>query len=133
MHSRKLPELTPENISFWQGGRKNELLIHYCQDCERFFHPPQPACPTCLGCNVSPQAVSGRGKIFSFTINHQPWTPELKTPFVIAIVELEEQSGLRFLTNIIGTDPNDIAIGLPVRVLFEHVDDVWIPVFEECK
>lgn len=133
MQNRKLPALTPENTAFWQGGRNKKLLIHYCEDCARFFHPPQPACPSCIGGNVAPRAVSGRGKIASFTVNCQAWTPDLKSPFVIAIVELEEQAGLRFLTNIVGTNPDDVAIDMSVRVVFENIEDVWIPVFEEDK
>ena len=133
MQNRKLPALTPENTAFWQGGRNKKLLIHYCEDCARFFHPPQPACPSCIGGNVAPRAVSGRGKIVSFTVNCQTWTPDLNNPFVIAIVELEEQAGLRFLTNIVGTTPDDVAIDMSVRVIFENIEDVWIPVFEEDK
>ncbi len=42
--------------------------------------------------------------------------------------------GLRLTTNIVGCDPEQVAIGMPVRVRFEHHDDngyeVWLPLFE---
>ncbi|SES04284.1 MULTISPECIES: Zn-ribbon domain-containing OB-fold protein [Halopseudomonas] len=126
---RKLPALTADNHSFWQGGRNGELLIHRCEACKRYFHPPSPICPTCTSFEVAPQRVSGKGVIASFTINHQPWTPELAAPFVIAIVELQEQKDLRFVTNIEDTPPEQVHIGMKVRVRFQQEDDVWLPLF----
>jgi uncharacterized OB-fold protein len=51
-------------------------------------------------------------------------------PYVIALVELDEQPALRLMTNIVNCEPADVAIGARVRVVFEHHDDVWIPLFE---
>lgn len=130
---RKLPELTAENTAFWQGGRDGQLLIYRCGDCSRFFHPPQPICSFCQSWNVSPEPVSGRGSVVSFTINHQAWAPGLEVPFIIAIVELMEQDGLRFLTNIVSSPVNQVAIGMAVAVTFEQVDDVWLPLFEAVE
>lgn len=131
--SRKLPALTQDSRSFWQGGAKNQLLIHFCPQCQRYFHPPGPVCPTCGDDEVGPKAVSGRGTIATFTINHQKWNPNIQVPYVIAMIELEEQSGLRLVSNITGTAPEDIYIGQTVQVRFEVIEDVWIPLFEVCK
>jgi hypothetical protein len=32
-------------------------------------------------------------------------------------------------TNLVDVEPEDVRVGLPVRVVFEHSDDVWIPLF----
>jgi uncharacterized OB-fold protein len=32
-------------------------------------------------------------------------------------------------TNLVGVEPEDVHVGMPVRVVFEHNDDVWIPLF----
>jgi len=127
---RKLPLLTADTAPFWQGGASGELRIHHCSSCRRFFHPPAPVCPRCASLDVEPRAVSGRGKVVTFTVNHQPWTPELDVPYVVAIVELAEQDGLRFLTNIVDCAPEDVVIDMPVRVRFMQVEDVWLPLFE---
>lgn len=126
---RKLPALTADNRAFWQGGEQNALLMHYCDSCNRFFHPPGPACPHCASLDVNSRQVSGRGKVVSFTVNHQPWTPELADQFVIAIVELEEQAGLRFVTNIEEVVVDHVFIGMSVRVRFRREEDVWLPLF----
>jgi uncharacterized OB-fold protein len=127
---RVLPAVLPENEHFWRGGAEGELRFLRCADCGWWIHPPQPLCPNCLSKAVAPEAASGRGVIHTFTINHQPWYPNLDPPYVVAIVELPEQSGLRLTTNIVGCEPDDVAIGAPVHVVFEEYDGVWLPFFE---
>lgn len=129
---RKLPLLNAETRPFWTGGEVGELWMHRCVDCARYFHPPAPVCRHCTSLKVTPTPVSGRGRVLTFTINYQAWTPELAEPYVVAIVELEEQEGLRFLSNVVNCPPEEIEIGMPVRVVFEQVEDVWIPLFEKA-
>lgn len=130
--TRKLPALTADNRAFWQGGAEGRLQMHHCDGCARFFHPPAPICPRCLSQHVAPRPVSGHGKVLTYTVNHQPWRPDLDQPYVVAIVELADQEGLRFVTNIVGTAPDQVGIGMPVRVCFEQVEDVWLPLFERA-
>lgn len=129
---RKLPLLNAETRPFWTGGEVGELRMHRCDDCAQFFHPPAPVCRHCTSINVTPTPVSGRGKVLTFTVNHQAWTPEFTEPYVVAIVELEEQEGLRFLSNIVNCAPDTVEIGMPVSVVFENVEDVWVPLFEKA-
>ena len=82
-----------------------------------------------MGQNLAPQDVSGEGVIEAFTINHQAWLPEDNVPYVIAIVSLVGCPNVRLTTNIVGVATNDIRIGLPVKVVFEQHDDVWLPMF----
>jgi hypothetical protein len=86
-------------------------------------------CPNCQGRDIVFEPVSGRGQVYSFTINRYPWSPGMKPPYVLAEVELPEQAGLRILTNIVGCEPEAVYIGMPVTVDFDHVDEAWIPVF----
>jgi uncharacterized OB-fold protein len=128
---RKLPALNADNLAFWQGGKQGELLIHRCAACTQYFHPPAPLCPHCASFDVAPEAVSGKGKVLSYTINHQAWTPDLVEPYVVAIVELVEQPGLQFVSNVVGLPVTDVHIDMPVRVSFLNVEDVWLPLFEK--
>jgi hypothetical protein len=77
--------------------------------------------------------VSGDAIVATFTINHQPWMPEMEVPFVVAIVELPEQRGLRLTTNVIDCAPGDVYVGMPVHVVFEHHEDVWLPFFRPTE
>lgn len=128
---RKLPALNADNRAFWQGGKQGELLIHRCAACSRYFHPPAPLCAHCASFDVAPEAVSGKGKVLSYTINHQAWTPDLVEPYVVAIIELVEQPGLQFVSNVVGLPVTDVHIDMPVRVSFLNVEDVWLPLFEK--
>ncbi|MEY2893492.1 MAG: hypothetical protein RJA98_3400 [Pseudomonadota bacterium] len=128
---RKLPLINPDTAAFWQGGQHGRLMVHHCGGCDRYFHPPAPICPRCTSDAVAPRAVSGRGKVATYTVNQQAWAPDLSEPYVVAIVELAEQEGLRFVTNIVGCPPEEVHIDLPVKVRFENIEDVWLPLFEK--
>lgn len=126
---RILPRLSDTNRHFWTGGEHGELRFLRCQSCGYYIHPPLPQCPMCHSKELAPEAVSGNATVASCSVNHQPWMPGPELPYVVAIVELPEQVGLRFMTNIVGVPPESVTIGQEVRVVFEHHDDVWIPLF----
>lgn len=126
--ARKLPRLEPETEFFWTSGADGQLRIQCCSDCGTWQHPPLPRCPSCGSEQVAPRVTSGKGRIASYTINHERWLPGLEVPFVFAAVELAEQSELYVFTNILA--PIDtIRLGMPVVVEFEHHEDVWLPMF----
>jgi uncharacterized OB-fold protein len=60
--------------------------------------------------------------VFTYTINYQQFNPAVPVPYVIAIVELDEQADLRIATNIVDCEPDSVYIGLPVEVRFERHD-----------
>ncbi len=127
---RLLPRVTDRNRYFWQGGEHRELRFLRCEPCQSLIHPPQPVCPECLGKQLAPASVSGRATVLSFTLNHQPWVPAPDHPYCIAIVEIEEQRGVRLMTNIVNCPVERVEIGMAVQVVFEQHDDVWFPLFE---
>ena len=126
---RILPPLTSLNRAFWTGGAQGQLLILRCEACRRWVHPVSPGCPDCEGA-LAPEPVSGRGSVFTFTVNDQPFNPKVPLPYVIAIVELVEQPDLRIPTNIVGCEPDELRCGMPVRVLFEQHGEFFVPLFE---
>ncbi len=126
---RVQPALDDENRFFWTSGADGRLRFLRCQSCGYFLHPPSPRCPQCGGRELAPEALSGRGEVFSFTVNHQPWDGGTE-PWVIALVSLPEQDDLRLTTNIVGCAPDDVRIGMPVQVTFEQHDQVFFPLFE---
>jgi len=128
---RKLPLLNKDNATFWQQGAFNNLMIHHCANCQQYFHPPAPICFHCLSEDVMPKKVSGKGTVASFTINYQKWQPDLEVPYIVAIIELIDQKGLRFVSNIVEMNPSEVFIGMPVSVIFEEIDDIWLPLFKK--
>ena len=127
--ARVLPILTDANREFWTSGSTGKLRIPRCTSCTRWVFPPARPCPTC-GAMTDYQAVSGKGHVFTHTVNHHPFNPDVPVPYSIAIVELAEQEGLRFTTNIVNCPPESVEIGMPVHVFFEPHGEVFVPLFE---
>lgn len=125
---RMVPPLDDLNREFWTGGAEGELRITRCVACERWVFPLSRTCDACGGATAY-QAVSGDGTVFTYTVNRHPYSPDVPLPYVIALVELAEQEGLRFMTNIVGCEPDDVRIDLPVHVTFDAQGEVYVPVF----
>ncbi len=117
-----LPVPSPETKPFWDAARRHELALPFCKPCGAFFYYPRAACPRCLSPDLEWRAVSGRGTLHTFTIVHrgQKGFP-LGSPYVLAVVELEE--GPRMMTNLVGVVPDlaAVRIGMPVEVAFDDV------------
>ena len=60
--------------------------------------------------------------VYSYTVTRRTVGRFRKSvPFVIAYVELEE--GPRMLTNVVDCDPEQVEVGMPVRVSFDPSED----------
>ncbi len=126
------PQITPPlddlNRPFWTGGETGVLNITRCQSCRRWVFPLSATCPECSGATAY-EATSGKGTVFTHTTNAHPYNPAVPVPYNISVVELVEQEGLRFTTNVVDCPPEAVHIGLRVEVRFEQHGEVFAPVF----
>lgn len=76
--------------------------------------------------------MSGRATVASFTVNHQQWIPGAD-PYIVAWVALDEQPDVRLTTNLVGIEPDQVAVGMAVEVFFERHDDVYLPLFRAVR
>jgi len=128
---RPLPLPDPETAFFWEATARRKLEILRCQSCKTWVHYPKPSCWNCSSGDLKPEEVSGRGTVYSYTVTHQD-VPGYTAPFAVVIVELEEQAGLRMVSNVVDVPPDDVRIGMPVEVTFQPVaEDVWLPLFKK--
>lgn len=113
------PIVNADSAPYWEGARRDKLLLQQCADCGaiRFF--PRYLCTECGSDNTDWVEASGKGTVHSFTVVHRAAFPEFQaqTPYVVALVDLEE--GPRMMTNIVGDGALDVEIGEPVTVTFE--------------
>jgi uncharacterized OB-fold protein len=131
MSDRPLPLPDPETAFFWEATARRKLEILRCQTCKTWVHYPKPSCWNCSSGDLKPEEVSGRGTVYSYTVTHQD-VPGYTAPFAVVIVELEEQAGLRMVSNVVDVPPDDVRIGMPVEVTFQPVaEDVWLPLFKK--
>jgi uncharacterized OB-fold protein len=118
-----------ETRGYWEGAGRHELVLQRCKSCGAVQHRPRAQCAKCLG-PIEHFVASGRGTVYTFTVTEQNQVPPFRdaVPYVLAYVELEE--GPRILTNVVGSAPDDVRIGLPVRAEFRTGADAFgVPVF----
>jgi uncharacterized OB-fold protein len=86
-------------------------------------------CPNCGSFEIDVIELSGRGTVYSWAVLHHPQNPAFEYPIKAALVDLEE--GVRMVSNLIGMEPGDIEIGMPVSVTFvPTAGGNAVPVFE---
>ena len=69
--------------------------------------------------------AAGTGEVFSYVVHHHPPVPGKRLPMVVALVQLPE--GVRILGEMPGVRPDQVRIGLPVRVTFTRAGDMSLP------
>jgi uncharacterized OB-fold protein len=128
--AKPLPEVTPQMAPFWEAARRHQLVVQRCRGCGTLRFPARDICSRCLSRDAEWAPVSGRGTVFSFAVMHQVYHPGFAAdvPYAVVVVELEE--GARMLSNVVGCPVGEIAVGMPVEVVFEDVSaDVTLPKF----
>ena len=123
MHA-PVPVADELSAPFWDGVANNQLLIQRCADCRRYFYPPVKACAACESKQLVFEEVSGRGTVFSYSeIVSGARHPYFKsiTPYLVGVVELEEQEGLHMFSNFPGSTLADLTVGAKVQVEFEEI------------
>jgi uncharacterized OB-fold protein len=110
------PLVTELTRPFWDAARRGVVSLQRCSACGTTWHPPQPTCPSCRSAEIEWIAAAGRGVVHAFTVVHHVTHPAVagRTPYVVAVVELAE--GPRFICNVLGCRPEDVAVGMPVRI-----------------
>jgi uncharacterized OB-fold protein len=120
------PDDLPEfHRPFWDALKAHALRLQKCDGCGSWRYIPTEICPRCGSEHCTWTKVSGRGRVYTHTVVHRGPTPayQADAPYVIAHVELEE--GPRLISNLIGCNPADVRIGMPVEVVYEDVSDEW--------
>jgi uncharacterized OB-fold protein len=111
-----------DNVAFYRGLLRRQLLINRCADCAKWYQPPWPTCPYCWSGNVVPTEVSGDGVIETFTL-----AP--KSEHALAVISLAEQDDLRASGLIVEIAPADLRIGAAVELVWLERDGKPVPAF----
>jgi uncharacterized OB-fold protein len=125
---RPRPVVNRDNAGFWEGIEEGRLLFQRCSDCETARFPWLPGCPQCGSDRWRAEESSGRGTVYSRVVVHHPLPAAFPGPYSVALVELAE--GVRMVSNVVGLPPQEVAIGMPVRVTYQRCDEeVTLPLF----
>jgi uncharacterized OB-fold protein len=125
-----LPDLSDERTAeYFAGAARGELVIPRCDECARLVWYPEPSCPAC-GCeSFSWRPVSGRGRLFSWTVVRRPFLPAFQemVPFITALVSLEEDPAVRIVSYVVDCEPEVLTAGMPVEVVFRALRFPTVP------
>jgi uncharacterized protein len=113
------PAVTDESAPFWEAANDGRLLVERCSSCGAESFPPRGVCRACRSRATSMVEVTGPGVIYSFTVNHQRWLPDLHVPYAVVLVEFPAHRGVRVVGRLRGCEPGEVAIGARVDVGFE--------------
>ena len=119
---------------FWDGTKAGELRVQRCQSCDTKFFYPRERCPECLSNKLEWVKVSGRGRVYTFTVVRQPGNPAFNddVPYVFAVIQLDE--GPRMNGNVKGIPVEQVKVDMPVEVFFEAASpDVHVAQWRPAK
>jgi uncharacterized OB-fold protein len=120
--TRPQPLTGRDNAYFWEGAANGSVLIQKCTSCGSLRHPPSPMCPTCQSLDWTTVEADGTAVLHSYTICHHPLPPWESGPYAVVLVDLDVAGSAekpRLVCGTRGIANEDLAIGMPLRVVFE--------------
>lgn len=113
--NKPMPLATAISAPFWEGLKQGKILLQQCNHCNGWTFYPRRHCCHCLSRDVEFREVSGRGRLYTYTIARVPTLPEFAgpEPQLLAVVELEQ--GVRVNTTMVGIKEQDLKVGMAVK------------------
>ena len=104
----------------WAGAARGELMLPRCTGCSRYVWYPDGACRFCGDKTLAWTRVSGRARLFSWSIVHRAFIPQLAelVPYVTGLVAIEEDPTVRLATFVVDCPHDALRIDMPMRVVF---------------
>jgi len=133
-YKKPLPSMSVWSAPFWEGCKREELLIQKCRDCGTFIFYPKMYCTNCLSSNLEWIKSRGKGKIYTHmtVYGFQPTEFSEDVPYVVAVIQLDE--GVRMMSNIVNCKEEEVFCNMPVEVVFEKVTkEFTLPKFQPVR
>lgn len=130
MSARPLPQLTGLSAEFYGFCKAHELHFQRCAACATWRHVPRERCGACGAADFRWEPSSGRGRVYTWIVANRSMHPAFASdpPQVPVVVEMDE--GVRLVTQVVDCPPQELAIGMPVEVVYDDVtEDVTLPKF----
>jgi uncharacterized OB-fold protein len=119
-----LPAITPWNEAWFTSGT---LAVQSCASCAALQHPPEEVCHACGATSFTTTVLAPRGVVHSYTVAHYAAHRSLAdaVPYAVVLVALDDAPDVRVIGNLVGAEPSQARIGLPVEAVWEErvVDD----------
>lgn len=108
-----------QDSPFFAGLTQGKLLGSKCPRCGKVYATPRAHCMD-DGVRTEWHRLPDEGRIHTFTTCHYAGQAFLhETPYTLILVEFDGADTL-FLSRLIGADPTEVRIGMPVRARFRR-------------
>jgi uncharacterized OB-fold protein len=134
-YTKPLPDLRPEGAPFWAGTKEHKLLLPAGPDGTPFWYP-RAYTPGTLE-PVQWIEAAGTGSVYSYSVHFIGPSKAYKgdPPHIVVLVDLVE--GVRMMSLLVRDEegfpslaPEEVSIGMPVRVVYHDVtDEITLPKF----
>ena len=131
-YNKPVPVPQGESDVYWEKAKGHELWLRSCNECGNAYFYPRDISPCCFSKDTTWVQASGNATLFTYAIVHRAPHPGFvgDVPFVPAIVELEE--GPKMASNVVIDDPTpeNLQVGMALKVVFEDITDtIALPKF----
>lgn len=111
---------------FWREIEERYTLKGVkCENCGCVLFPTRTLCPQCRHASVGklkPFQLGGTGVVEGVTTVHAPPAGfELQSPYLLAIIKLDE--GPRVTAQIVDAKPDQVDVGTRVRAVFRRINE----------
>ncbi len=130
-YDKPLPAPDENTQPWFDGLREHKLLLQYFPSADFYQYPYSDRCMKDWSTDWEWRESKGEGVVFTWGRMHQKYHPgwAVEVPYTLAVVELDE--GPRMQTTLVNVDPEQIRVGMRVKVRFDDVtDEFTLPKFE---
>jgi uncharacterized OB-fold protein len=132
--AKPVPRYTRDSAPYWEHMREHRLHIQRCTSCGKTRMYPRPMCDACYSLESEWVPASGRGTVYTWCVVHQPVHPAFKDELPFNITEVELEEGVRIRSTIVGVEPQELYVGMPVEIVYEDVtEQVTVPKFRRAS
>jgi uncharacterized OB-fold protein len=122
------PAPVPNELTqpFWAACNERRLVLQNCTACSRLHYPPTQKCARCGSADkLEWKEVRGRGHIDVYFVIRDSRIKGFQSaqPVNFAVITLDEDPGINFLSNLPDRAPGDVPQGAPVELIFEETSN----------
>lgn len=102
------------------NNEKPGLIAGKCVQCGDVSFPSKERCGKCSSSSVDRILLSGKGKIYTYTIVRQAF-PGYKLPNIVAMVKVPEDDTLLIISQIRECGVEEVVIGMEVEMIVDEL------------
>jgi uncharacterized protein len=125
-YTKFLPEgIPPLQMPFWESLKARAVQVQRCDNCGKYLYIPKDLCNNCYSEQLTWTPINGHGEIYTYTVVRRAPTPAYAEDAPYTLVHVTMDEGFRMIAKLNGVAPEDVRIGMPVRITYEEVTPEW--------